>query len=252
MRCEEVRQLLPEHLLGSPDEPEQLEIGAHLRGCVSCRGERAALEEGLDAFSRAAHDLEPPTALRERVLATMSEEWRDSSLAKPARRHSRRPAERRRHSPLLAAAAVILALVAAGSIVWGRGQAHRLDLVAEDARSYQGLLAALGGRDFRVGKLSPAAGADVGGRVVVYDGDPAAGWSSWAVVIVRVPGRADDAAATLIASDGKRILLPPLRFEAGGEASTWLVTRGDLKPYDRITISSSDGAILASTTLAEA
>jgi anti-sigma factor RsiW len=252
VRCEDVRQLLPEHLLGSLDEPGQLEVRTHLRGCASCREERAALEEGLDAFSRAAHDLEAPSALRERVLATMTEEWRDSELATPGRRRSRRPADRPRRSSMLAVAAAILALVAAGAIVWGTGHAHRSDLVAEDARSYRELLATLGGQDFRVGKLSPAAGADVGGRVVVYDGDPAAGWSSWAVVIVRVPGRADEAAATLVAPDGKKILLPPLRFEAGGEASTWLVTQGDLKPYNRIAITSSEGAVLASATLAEA
>jgi anti-sigma factor RsiW len=251
VRCEDVRQLLPEHLLGSLEEPEELQVRTHLRGCASCREERAALEEGLDAFSRAAHDLEPPSALRERVLATMADEWRDSELATPGHR-SRRPPDRPRRSPLLAAAAVILALVAGGAIVWGTGHAHRSDLVAEDARSYRELLATLGGRDFRVGKLSPADGADVGGRVVVYDGDPAAGWSSWAVVIVRVPGRAGEAAATLVAPDGKKILLPPLRFEAGGEASTWLVTRGDLKAYNRIAITSPDGAVLASATLAEA
>lgn len=252
MRCEDVRQLLPEHLLGTLGEPEQLEVRTHLRGCASCRDERAALEEGLDAFSRAAHDLEPPSALRKRVLTTMSEEWRDSELAEPARRRSRRPGEGRKRTPLLAAAATILALVAAGSIVWGTGHAHRSDVLAEDASSYQLLLRTLGGRDFRVGRLAPAAGVDVGGRVVVYDGDPAAGWSSWAVVIVRVPGGAGKAAAALVASDGRKILLPPLHFEAGGEASTWLVTRGDLKAYDRLTITSPDGAVLASATLAEA
>jgi anti-sigma factor RsiW len=250
MKCEEVRQLLPEHLLGSLDEPEQLAVGTHLRGCASCRDERAALEEGLDTFSRAAHDLEPPSALRERVLATMAEEWRDSELAEPSRRGSRRPSDRRR-SPLLVAAAALLALIAAGSLVWGAGHARRSDLLVEDARSYRGLLAALGGRDFRVGRLSPAAGADVGGRVVVYDGDPAAGWSSWVVVIARIPGGAGEAEATLVAPEGKSIPLPPLHFEAGGEASTWLVTGGDLTAYNRLTITSPDGAILASASLAE-
>jgi hypothetical protein len=248
VRCEDVRQLLTEHLLGSLDEPQQVGVRAHLRGCASCRDERAALEEGLDAFSRAAHDRQPPSGLRERVLSTMAEEWRDSELAAPARRRSRGPAGRR--VPLLAAAAAILVLVAAGSVAWGTGQAHRSDRVAEDAQSYRGLLAVLGGRDFRVGRLVPAAGTDAGGRVVVYDGDPAAGWSSWAVVIVRVPGGAGEATATLVAPDGKKILMRPLRFEAGGEASSWLVTRGDLKKYDRVAIT-SDGALLATATLTE-
>jgi anti-sigma factor RsiW len=252
VRCEDVRQLLPEHLLGSLSEPEEHEVRAHLRGCAACRDERVALEEGLDAFSRAAHDLEPPSALRKRVLATMEEEWRDSELTEAAGRRSRRPGDGWRRAPVLAAAAAILVVVAAGSIVWGTGHAHRSDLLAEDAQSYRGLLATLGGRDFRVGRLLPEAGADIGGRVVVYDGDPAAGWSSWAVVIVRVPGMAEEAAATLVTADGKKIPLPPLHFEAGGEASTWLVTRGNLNSYNRLTITSADGTVLASATLAEA
>jgi anti-sigma factor RsiW len=252
MRCEDVRQLLPEHLLGSLDEPEQLEVRTHLRGCSSCRDERAALEEGLDTFSRAAHDLEPPTALREQVLATMAEEWRDAELAPRARGQSAWRAGLARRSPLLAAAAAILALVTAGSIVWGTGQANRSDLLAEDATSYRELLSTLGGRGFRIGRLTPAAGTDVGGRVIVYNGDPSAGWSSWVVVIVRIPGNPGDAAATLVGANGKEIELPPLHFEAGGEASTWLVTRGDLDSYWRMSITSADGAVLADATLSEA
>ena len=49
MTCDEVRELLPEHLLGTLEGPEDLEVRRHLRGCASCRDERMKLEEGVSA-----------------------------------------------------------------------------------------------------------------------------------------------------------------------------------------------------------
>ena len=37
MTCDEVRDLLPEHLLGTLEGPEDLEVRLHLRGCVAYR-----------------------------------------------------------------------------------------------------------------------------------------------------------------------------------------------------------------------
>ena len=37
MTCDEVRELLPEHLLGALEGPEDLEVRRHLRGCSTCR-----------------------------------------------------------------------------------------------------------------------------------------------------------------------------------------------------------------------
>jgi anti-sigma factor RsiW len=58
MTCDEVRELLPEQLLGTLEGPEDLEVRRHLRGCSTCREERMKLEDGVAALSRAVHDQE--------------------------------------------------------------------------------------------------------------------------------------------------------------------------------------------------
>ena len=40
MTCDEVREVLPEHLLGTLDGPEDLEVRRHLRGCTFPSGSR--------------------------------------------------------------------------------------------------------------------------------------------------------------------------------------------------------------------
>ena len=54
MKCEEVRELLPEHLLGVLDPDAEQAMKRHLRGCAACRAELASLGEGLATFARAA------------------------------------------------------------------------------------------------------------------------------------------------------------------------------------------------------
>src|SRR5437899_1977122 len=83
MTCDEVRELLPEHLLGTLEGPEDLEVRRHLRGCSACREERMKLEDGVAALSRAVHDQEPPADLRDRVMRTL-----DEARALPPRRGS--------------------------------------------------------------------------------------------------------------------------------------------------------------------
>ncbi|MGZ4132829.1 MAG: zf-HC2 domain-containing protein, partial [Actinomycetota bacterium] len=63
MTCDEVRELLPEHLLGTLEGPEDLEVRRHLRACAGCRRELGALADGIDSFARAAHDRQPPDEL---------------------------------------------------------------------------------------------------------------------------------------------------------------------------------------------
>ena len=83
MTCDEVRELLPEHLLGTLDGPEDLEVRRHLRGCAGCRTDMAGLSEGVEWFARAAHDREPPPELHDRVMTTLEQEWRDAGSLQP-------------------------------------------------------------------------------------------------------------------------------------------------------------------------
>ena len=108
MSCDEVRELLPEHLLGVLEPEADQALSRHLRGCGACRGELASLGEGLSTFARAAHQSDPPEDLRDRVLAVLEQERADPVVV---------PHPRRLTGVLLARAAVVVALV--GALAWG-------------------------------------------------------------------------------------------------------------------------------------
>src|SRR5207302_10485163 len=161
MTCDEVRELLPEHLLGSLEGPEDLEVRRHLRGCSACREERMKLEDGVSALSRAVHDQEPPADLRGRVLRMLDEEWEEAG---------RPPAMTQRgrdRSPWRAVGAAAVVVLIVGSVAFGATQAHRASVATADATSYTSLLATLGGKEFSIGQLHPTGGSSFDGRVLV-------------------------------------------------------------------------------------
>src|SRR5437867_3415720 len=139
MTCDDVREHLAEYLLGSLPEAKEADVRAHLRGCMVCRQELAALEEGMRTFARAAHQAEPPVALKERVLGVMRQEQAETAPA-------RRPLPGR---PLQWAAAAVIALLA-GALAWTGVAASNWH---DEAAKYGQFLGALGGRDVRVGVL---------------------------------------------------------------------------------------------------
>lgn len=246
MTCDEVRELLPEHLLGRLEWPEDLEVRRHLRGCSACREERMKLEEGVSALSRAVHDQEPPAQLRDRVLGALGEEWEESARM-PATPVPSRGSGRER-SPWRAFAAAAALIFVVGSIAFGFAQGHRASLATADAQSYRNLLIALGGKDFRIGELRPAEGSAMHGQVLIYDGDPSGDWSSWAIVFAKVPGYTGSATATLLSSDGESRALPLIEFQEG-DGKTWLVTYADLTRFDSLAVTSPTGQVLATAAL---
>jgi hypothetical protein len=247
MTCERVRDLLPEHLLGSLDGDADTRVEHHLRGCTDCRAERLRLEDGVATLAYATHETAPPDELREHVLAVLDEEWHAAD-AEPAEttvvRMQRRPPLRR---AVGVAAAVILI---AGSIGFAVSEHQHAARVSADAASYQSLLSTLGGKEFRLGQLTSTNDTDVSGKVILYDGDANQGWNSWGIVLARGPSDLTDARAVLTGPGGKSMELPPLTF-SDGEGSTWLVTHQDLTGYDELLIT-SHGDVLASARIAEA
>jgi hypothetical protein len=226
MTCEAVREHLGDHVLGSLPEATDTDIRAHLRGCMACRRELKALQEGVSTFARAAHQVEPPAELKDRVLATLEEE----RAASPART-GRRPAVAR-----VAAAAVIVAL--AGALAWtGVVAVHATNRAAR----YNYILGSLGGKDFRVGTLQARGSQEVQGSVIMYDSEHG---QSWILVLVHAPGQAGEARVTVL-SQQSRIRLHPLRFDSAGEASTWLVTGSNISGFDRVRIADASGRTLA-------
>ena len=244
MTCDQVRELLPEHLLGALDETTDVRVRRHLRGCTECRGERMRLEDGIAALSHVTEQ-EPPDELRERTLHVLAEEGKDGEQSAPAGPTTSRPARRRWIA--VAAAFVVLA----GSFGFAAAQARRADRVAADASSYQRLLATLGGREFRLGTLQPMDATGMYGTVVLYDGKPGKDWNSWGIVMAQAPGFTGETHVTLVGANGISRALPPLHF-TDGEASSWLVTHEDLTGYDEVVITAPDGTMLANARIVEA
>jgi hypothetical protein len=136
-------------------------------------------------------------------------------------------------------------------VAFGFAQGHRASVATAGAESYQHLLDVLGGKEFRIGELRPAPGSAVHGQVLLYDGDPERGWSSWGIVFAKVPGYAGEATATLLAADGDSLALGHLHIE-DGEGTAWLVTHDDITEYDRVTITSPSGQVMATAAIDQA
>jgi len=226
--CDRVREQLAEHLLGTLDELTDASVRRHLRGCAGCRAEASALAEGVSTFARAAHDVEPPGELRDRVLAVLAEEW---SEGEPV-------ALVRRRGTWAARAATAVVLVAA--VAWGVFATVRAERFETDARRYETFLAVLGGEDVRVGELRAVGSEQLRGSVVIYDSKVG---QSWVLVLARAPGWEGTANVTLLAGDETRIDLHPLEFGSGGEASTWLVTPSDLTGFERVNVWDDTGML---------
>jgi Putative zinc-finger len=236
MGCEEIREALPEHLLGTLGPEDESAVRRHLRGCGACRRELAGLGEGLATFARAAHQAEPSPELRDRVLEALDEE---RAAAAPAPVAPRGPRPRRRRDRWLAAAAVLAILGTAG---WGVGATMRASHLAGRARSYDLFLHALGGRDVRVANLRAAVDRPVEGSAVLYDSDVG---RSWVLVMIRAPGTEGHARVVLV-SDGGRIRLHPAEFDPEGDTDAWLVTSADISHFDRVRVYDDAGRLLAS------
>jgi hypothetical protein len=247
MTCEQVRDLLPEHLLGSLDGDADARVEQHLRGCTDCRAERLRLEDGVATLAYATHETAPPEELREHVLAVLDEEWHasdDEISADP----KVVPMRRRSAMAWLAVAAAVILI--AGSLGFAIAQGQHAAPVSADAESYQSQLYTLGGKEFRLGQLESTNGTGVTGKVILYDGDSDQGWNSWGIVLAHGPSDLTDARAVLVGPNGESMELPPLTF-SDGEGSTWLVTHKDLTDYDELVIT-SHGDVLANARIAEA
>ena len=233
MKCEESRQFLPDHVLGTLSETESAAVRRHLRACSSCRAEAAELDEGVSLFARAAHAAEPLPELKDRVMAVLEEEWAET----PARSQK----ARRRFALGWQAVAAIL-LVLAGMATWAgvaQGNANRFH---EDANTYRAFLGALGGRDVRVGQLEASSGLTLEGSAVMYDSDRG---QSWLLVLARAPGFSQSVTVKLEGL-GHTIELPfPMKFDPDGEGSAWLVTSADISHFDQVVLTDARGRVIA-------
>jgi hypothetical protein len=233
--CDEVREQLADHLLGTLDEVTDAAVRSHLRSCGSCRREMATVAEGIATFSRAAHEVQPPAELRDRVLDAVADEWTDTAPAKTARRPVRR---------WMASAVAAAAVVA--SLGWGMSQANLANQYETKAKKYTGFLDALGGKNVRVGVVRPSTAEAISGSAVLYDSDVE---QSWVLILVRAPGMSGEANVRLSSDSGRTIDLHPLEFSPGGDSSSWLVTSANLQAFDRVTITDATGRVIATANV---
>jgi hypothetical protein len=146
-------------------------------------------------------------------------------------------------------ASAVAAAAVLASLGWGASQARVADRYEESASKYLAFLHALGGKNVRVGVIRPTGATQITGSAVLYDSDVQ---QSWVLILVRAPGMSGEANVRLTSDSGRTIQMHPLEFAEGGESSSWLVTSSNLQPFDRVTITSPGGAVLAAAAVPSA
>ena len=112
MTCADIDGLAAELALGLVSGRERADALTHLAGCSACRAEVEGLAVVADSLSLAARLHEPPPGFENRVLIAVDSQ--DQPRSSTGRRHQ--AGTRRWSRLLLAAAAVILLVMAAGAI----------------------------------------------------------------------------------------------------------------------------------------
>lgn len=237
--CDEVRTLLPDFVLGSPEERNDLDVRRHLRGCGACRRELEALREGVGVFASTL-ERPAPTELRDRVMNVLSEEWTETR--EPPR--SREPADRGWRIAFAASIALAVLAGAFGVIQFGRARES-----AKDATSYGAVLATLGGTGFKVGTLEAASDSPVEGSVVAYE---SSNDQSFVVVFVRTPELTGEGSLLVSRSDGTTWDPGSIEFDGDGDAAVWWVTDRSIASMTGLTVRAPDGSVLATAGLRHA
>ncbi|MCL7429394.1 hypothetical protein [Streptomyces sp. YS415] len=139
MNCEQVKSDLAAEMLAGRDEPRDAAHAAHLRGCPSCRRERAELRRVLRLLSGVSpHDWlgTPPAPDPERAIAALRG---DPSATAGAVGPVADAGQRGRHTHLAVAVAFAAGLIFGGGAAVaghaGQNSAERQALAAGPARS---------------------------------------------------------------------------------------------------------------------
>jgi anti-sigma-K factor RskA len=124
------------YALGALTDEETRRFEAHLETCDLCRTDLAALRPVVDALPAAAEQVEPPRALKRRIMGVVEEEARERARAERPRRASRFSLASLRPVPALAAAClVLLAGVGVGAAVLAGGEGDARQLAGQCIRS---------------------------------------------------------------------------------------------------------------------
>jgi hypothetical protein len=158
MSCAEIKDLLPDHVVGSLSAMDSRRVDRHLTRCTRCREERMALEEAMTTVALALPPVDPPPNLGERIAARV--------VASAGRSGSSRGVR------ALAAATMAAVLVAVGALGWAMAERGQNDLArreqVQNVRQLTKALEAVGARPYRA-DLLPARQERKGfGSVAIY------------------------------------------------------------------------------------
>lgn len=224
MDCPEVRDLLPEQVLGALDPERDRWVRRHLAWCAGCRKEAGELAEGAAIAGLALPAEDPPAGLEERVVG---------AVARAAR--PRRP----RGSVVAAVVAATLAVAASGVAVTMAGRAQQLERAAQSAEEraqrfaeVQRALAGPGEGRVLSARLVATSGSG-GGRAILFDA--AGAGDDWVVVIAgELSARGGPYAAYVRSGASSRVIgrlspanpgeLSALRFLVGAGYDSVVVT----------------------------
>ena len=120
------------YALGALTDEETQRFEQHLETCELCRTDLAALRPVVDALPAAAEPVQPPPALKKRIMSVVEAEARDRRRAEQPRR---RPLFSVRPLPALAAACVLLLA----------GVGIGLTVLQDDTRTVDGQILRAGG-----------------------------------------------------------------------------------------------------------
>lgn len=248
MRCDTVRDHLPELALGVIPGDIAADVEAHLRTCNACRAEAAELAEGAALVALAVPPAPPPAGTEERLLARF--------------RRIAIPPEWRRRVAAITAAAAILAVSALG---FGAAMAGRAERFAERAttaeaqrlaaleRFQQILIGVVPGRelkasDTRLGQLKPGQVRGVGGGAILQlvSDDKL----DFAITIVSGLGGPDRELALplrvwLRTPGGETLMAGKIRrVDRQGQGEVFAEFRRDLTPFTLVSVVDADGTVI--------
>jgi anti-sigma-K factor RskA len=131
---DELRDQAAAYVLGALTTEERRAFEAHLHTCSECEGEVRALTTVAGALSQTVPQLEPPAALRDRVVPGISGRQRQSRAAdRAARIVEARPARSAAWLGGLAAAASLAAVALGGYALQLQGRLDTLEVRLQDA-----------------------------------------------------------------------------------------------------------------------
>lgn len=159
MNCTGVRELLPDHVVGSLSATEARRVDRHLARCAPCRSERASLEESMSAVALALPPVDPPPNLGERIAARVTAAGAEKTGSSTRVR-------------ALAAATMAAVLVAVGALGWAVAERGQVNVVrreqVENVKELTKALEAVGARPY-LAELLPARQEKKGfGSVAIY------------------------------------------------------------------------------------